>query len=174
MTTATVKNVTQQPQSIESVVAIICLGFLIPILTMFNLHDYNFVDKLSGVLIIIFIITSIRVMWKYSVPEKEGFISKVFQCCKDGFLVVLCVGVFFIFLGWLFNISSPTYFVVSLLITSLLAVSGNKKIIRGNKTFERTWFDAIVITMAQLIFVFTVVFIIALIFRKIMGGSTKN
>jgi hypothetical protein len=153
----------------QTTIGYVAFGLLIFLITVGPFEvaiGSEFVSKLIILSFLILIPTSIAVAWKYAIPEKETFISRFFACLKDGFLVIVGCSLLFLTLVWLFNINNDYLIYFFVVLTLLLGVSGNKKIKRGEKTFERTWVDAIVITCAQMILAWAVLMLIAILLKK--------
>ena len=164
-----IKNYTFQQQTTLGYVAFGLLIFLITVAPFELKIKSEFVSRLLILSMIILIPTSIAVAWKYAIPEKETFNSRFFACLKDGFLIIVGCSFLFLILIWLFDINNDYLIYFFVVLTLLLGVSGNKKIKRGEKTFERTWVDAIVITLAQMILAWAVIMLVAIALKKISG-----
>ena len=164
-----IKNHTIQEQTTLGYVGLGLLIFLITVAPFELKINSQFLSKLLILSLLILITISIAVAWKYAIPEKETFNSRFFACLKDGFLIIVVCSFLFLILVWLFNINNDYLIYFFVVLTLLLGVAGNKKIKRGEKTFERTWVDAIVITLAQMILAWAVIMLVAIAIKKLSG-----
>lgn len=163
------KNYTFQQQTTLGYVGLGILIFLITFVPFELQIGSEFLSRLIYLGFIILVPISLVVAWKYAIPEEETFISRFFACLKDGFLIIVGCGILFLTIVWLFDINNQYVHYFFWILTLLLGVSGNKKIKRGEKTFERTWADAIVITLAQLYLAWAILFLLLAIISKITG-----
>lgn len=107
------------------------------------------------------IILSYMLMWQNSIPKEKGYRAKIEACMNGSF--VLLLGVIFSFIAvWLFDLKNNYWYVLFLAIVIGAGIGNNKRPTINERVYDRTWIDAAVMTLGQILFL--VVFVVMLFF----------
>jgi len=146
------------------VIILLSIVFLITFLGDYFLKD--FFERVSGLLVFVTLGLAALLTWKSNVTnEKDNIFGKLKQACLgQGVIFMICgfiifITVVFLFV-WLFGIDSnskavETYGVGgSFLLAALVGLKSNKSLTQDGEKIERTWIDAFIITLGQIVIIF--------------------
>jgi len=152
-----------QSQLGKGVAVIFSLIILFEIIISFDLFLVNFFARLSVLLFFITMGLAAYLTWISNVTNHSAnILGKLKQACLGEGILVIGLG-FLAFASlsglivWLFNMSDNSLgnlMIFSLILSCFVGLKSNKSLTKDGKKIERTWLDAFVITMGQIVIIF--------------------
>jgi hypothetical protein len=146
------------------VIILLSIVILMSILSSFFLED--FFGRLSSLFGFGILGLAALLTWKSNVTnQNDNIFGKLKQACLgEGIIMMICafimLTVVVLLFSWLFGIESSsealnTYGIGgAFLISSLVGLKSNKSLTKDGEKIERTWIDAFIITIGQIVIIF--------------------
>ena len=146
------------------IIILLSIVILMSILSSFFLED--FFGRLSSLFGFVILGLAALLTWKSNVTnQNDKIFGKLKQACLgEGIIMMICafiiLTVVVLLFSWLFGIDSispalNTYgFGGAFLFSSLVGLKSNKSLTKDGQKIERTWIDAFIITIGQIVIIF--------------------
>jgi hypothetical protein len=161
---AKIGKLVPQSQLGFGVIILLSIVILMSILSSFFLED--FFGRLSSLFGFGILGLAALLTWKSNVTnQNDNIFGKLKQACLgEGIIMMICafimLTVVVLLFSWLFGIESSsealnTYGIGgAFLISSLVGLKSNKSLTKDGEKIERTWIDAFIITIGQIVIIF--------------------